>query len=264
MPIIKKENIPNKDFDKKGILFLEIPFTGTRTLNKIIDNFKIPYYGLFSNNEKIEFLDYEFCDENYEKYDEGIMTNRHSRYFEYEKIMGDEILNYQVATIIRNPYDRYISLLAANWRPIQGQGYKKVWQMDEELFRKEFRKNLMSGESVDGGCKVYLVGKDIWETVHLIEFKESYYFLQFDDLNNEFKKFFCDYLGFEEKNLVIQDERKDRTACWEQVGNNEFGKPLEDLLPKEKYRYRKYYDNDTKKEILKWYEEDIELFNFKF
>jgi len=40
MPIIKKENIPNKDFDKKGILFLEIPLTGTRTLNKIIDNFK--------------------------------------------------------------------------------------------------------------------------------------------------------------------------------------------------------------------------------
>jgi len=172
------------------------------------------------------------------KNDQDIIHNHNALLQDYEEYGYDNIKDFYTFTIIRNPYDRFVS-------------------MAHQYFRDE-------NDDPTRDCNVvasYLVGKDLSQIHHLNEMFLPHHYFVCDENQNLlvknhwlFDKIESTYRAHAtEFNLKTQEEiRMPPTLAFENVSTERIGRKWEDEI-----------NDDTIRIINDVYYNDFEIFKFK-
>lgn len=234
---------------KKYILFCRLPRTSSTSM--------VNYYGICRKNNigKYKFLRSDFLlshDDIYKKngliiainnINKSIVNNKLNNSLPYcNNIKDDELkkiylnINYNTIvddsikfSIIRNPYDRIVSLWKHNNTIINS--------VNKNINFKDFVKSVINGDYIKNSF--FKFHSDPY-TNHIVENNKNLldFTIRYENLIDDINKF-NDYIGIEY-----------------------FKYPY--LRKSNRKHYHEYYDNDLINDVYKYYKKDIEFFNYDF
>jgi len=197
--------------DKKFI-FIHIPRTGGTSANKMLKEYSFTYPRI--------------------KKRAGEYSQKHWGISEFEKLVNIE--DFFKCSVVRNPFDRMVSIFHWGHQLINKKGIKRVW------INKDFKKWVVSEEWINP----------------IIKYAPTYKYTQSSWLRNKDGNICMD--------KIIRFE--DLEFGWNEVLNTlKIKETLTKIHSTERIDdYKKYYNGQTKDIVYKHFNEDIERFNYEF
>lgn len=216
---------------KHKFIFCHIPKTAGNSIHNVLVDYSECYLKPNANGEK--FREDNYIDDFGVKYSFGdIGTVKHSNFKAYYRSWDESIYgsidDYLKFSVVRNPWDRAISLyfyiLHIRSSPRKKRSSSREKSIDKEKFKKiigKFRQSQFDFINVpsQGGVKADVI-------------------LKFENLQADFNSL-CSKIGIPSKELPAVN-----------VGKHK--------------HYTKYYDDEMNEFILNKYAEDISYFNYEF
>ena len=183
--------------------------------------------------------------------------------FEYENNIG--VLNsgdYEIFSVIRNPWDRFISILSylsklhQNKHNLKESFFEDLFLDKDEKLKPDLVRNILDIETIDKNSKEYGC-TPIHYFYHAISNQYDSYvgiksiqLIRYENLAEDLLEY-TNYLGLDSD---IKSDLKSNINC--------FGR--KSMRPSHKNEYRKYYTDESRSLIFNHYARDVETFGYSF